>query len=183
MSEPGHNVEADRRDYEDQRFLNALAKVKGLNSEKAENAAAYKLVYDSLKDLGFTKQDVKFALELEEKDARQVIDTMARRIRIAKLLGHGLSRQFEMFDEDRTPIDERAYEEGLAAGKKRESATNPYDLSTEAGQKWQEGMNDGTAWINRDLAEQFEAAHGGANPFPDGDDDSGSNVVPMNAAE
>ena len=172
MAEPGHNVADDLRDYEDQKFLQAFAEVEQLNSEKAATARAFREVYDKLPG-GFTKDDMKFALELREKDAGQVIATMERRIRIAKLFGHGLARQFEMFDEDRTPIEERAYQEGLAVGKRRGEATNPYGIDSKAGQEWQRGVNDGNTWANRDLASQFEDEDGNAlikagdDPFPD----------------
>jgi hypothetical protein len=117
-------------------------------------------IYARLKNIGFTKADVKWAMELEEKDAGDVIATMQRRIRIAKMFGHGLARQIELFDTDRAPVEERAYEDGLAAGKLRKDNANPYGADSAAGQAWQRGFNDGTAFANKDLAAQFEEKSG-----------------------
>ncbi|MCV0371643.1 hypothetical protein [Filomicrobium sp.] len=146
----GHNSE--REQFEEQQFLNAYRQIKEHDSDMAGIKGEMSGVYDRIKNLGFTKADVKWAKELEDKDAGDIIATMQRRIRIARMFGHGLARQFDMFDEDRTPIEERAYEEGLAAGKLRKDATNPYGADSKAGQEWQRGLNDGHAFANKDLS-------------------------------
>lgn len=151
MTEIGHN--SDEQDQlAEQTFLRVFNEVKEGKSDIGERMADINEAYKSLKPHGYTKADIKFAMELEEKDAGDIIATMQRRIRIAKMFGHGLARQFDMFDEDRTPIEERAYEEGLAAGKLRKDATNPYGADSKAGQEWQRGLNDGHAFANKDLS-------------------------------
>jgi hypothetical protein len=152
----GHNQQTEREQWEEQQFLNGFRQIKEIRSDIAGAMGDAAGIYDRLKKIGFTKGDVKWAVELEEKDAGDIIATMQRRLRIAKMFGHGVARQFEMFDQDRAPIEDRAYEEGLAAGKLRKEATNPYGADSAAGQAWQRGMNDGTTFINKELAEQFE---------------------------
>ncbi len=155
------NGPSEREQYEEQVFLSVFREVKTGKSAIGEEMAEINEAYKRLKPVGFTKGDIKFAFELEDEDAPKVIATMQRRIRIAKIFGHGLARQVEMFAEDRTPIEERAYDEGLAAGKQRkEDASNPYGMDSGAGQAWQRGMNDGTAFANKDLAAQFETEDG-----------------------
>lgn len=149
----GHNVQSEREQFEEQTFLNAVRQINEIQSNIATEMGDAKDIYSRLKNIGFTKADVKWAMELEEKDAGDVIATMQRRIRIARMLGHGVARQFEMFGEDRTPLEDRAYDEGLAAGKLRKSAVNPYGMDSAAGQRWQQGLNDGTEFINRDLSD------------------------------
>lgn len=166
----GHNVQSEADMLKEQRFLNAVRQIKDFKSEIGEAMGEINEVYKSLKPLGFTKGDVKWAFELEEKDAGDVIATMQRRIKIAKMMGHGVARQFDMFDEDRTPLEDRAYEEGLAAGKMRKDANNPYGMDSPAGQRWQTGMNDGTAFANMDLSEAMDelikaSDDGDADPF------------------
>lgn len=160
----GHNVRDQKEMFAEQKFLNAVRQIKDFKSEIGEAMGEINEVYKSLKPLGFTKGDVKWAFELEEKDAGDVIATMQRRIKIAKMMGHGVARQFDMFDEDRTPLEDRAYDEGLAAGKMRKDAHNPYDMGSAAGQAWQRGLNDGTAFINQDLSDALDEPDG-ADPF------------------
>lgn len=165
--------EDERAQYEEQVFIRVFNSVKTGKSNIGEEMAEINEAYKRLKPVGFTKADIKWAFELEEKDSNEVIATMQRRIRIAKMLGHGLARQIELFDTDRAPIEERAYEEGLAAGKLRKANSNPYGADSPAGQAWQRGFNDGTAFANKELAAQFEDDDGkdelisGADPFED----------------
>lgn len=168
------NGQTEREMWEEQQFLNGLRQIKDIKTNIALEMGDAKEVYDRIKKAGgFTKSDVKWAIELEEKDAAEVIATMQRRIRIAKMLGHGVARQVEMF-EDRVPIEERAYQEGLAAGKLRKDMTNPYGLESPAGQAYQRGINDGTEFINKELAGQFEEGDGSELIKGDaGDDEPG----------
>lgn len=165
------NDQTEREQWEEQTFLNGLRHIKEIRSNIATEMGDAKDVYDRIKRAGgFTKGDIKWAIELEEKDAAEVIATMERRVRIAKMLGHGIARQIEMFSEDRTPIEDRAYDEGLAAGKMRKDGANPYGIDSAAGQAWQRGMNDGTAFANRDLLAQFETSETGSTERIAGDD-------------
>ncbi|WP_019170696.1 hypothetical protein [Pseudaminobacter salicylatoxidans] len=166
--------EDERAQYEEQVFIRVFNSVKTGKSNIGEEMAEINEAYKRLKPVGFTKADIKWAFELEEKDSNEVIATMQRRIRIAKILGHGLARQVELFDTDRAPIEERAYEEGLAAGKLRKGiGANPYDITSPAGQAWARGEADGNAFANKDLASLFEGDAGkdelisGADPFED----------------
>lgn len=152
------NEQSEREQWEEQQFLNGFRQIKNVRSNITAEMGDAKDIYDRLKKAGgFTKADIKWAFELEDKDAVEIIATMKRRLRIARMLGHGVARQIEMFDEDRTPLEDRAYDEGLAAGKQRkEDATNPWGMDSAAGQAWQRGMNDGTAFANKELADFFE---------------------------
>jgi hypothetical protein len=165
------NEASEREQFEEQRFLNAFRQIKGMKSEIGESMAEIKDIYKGLKPLGFTKGDITWAFELEEKDAGDIIATMQRRIRIAKMLGHGLARQIDLFGEDRTPLEDRAYDEGLAAGKLRKDMASPYGLDSEAGQAFQRGINDGTAFVNKDLSAQFDASDELIKAGDDGEDD------------
>lgn len=78
-AEPGHNIQDERAQFEEQTFLNVYREIKESKSEIGETMAAINEAYKRLKPLGFTKGDIKFAMELEEKDAGDVIATMRRR--------------------------------------------------------------------------------------------------------
>lgn len=154
----GHN--SDLVQFQDQVFLESLVAIKAKDSEIAAKSGELSGIYDRLKKCEWTKADIAWAKELQTKDAGEIVTTMERRLRIAKLLGHSVSRQFDMFDKDRAPIEDVAYEEGFADGAQRKPESGRYDLSTSAGQKYQAGHNDGTAFINKDLASQFESEDG-----------------------
>lgn len=144
-------AEATEKDrYSEQVFLKAMKSVRAGRSDIAETMGDLKDVYAKVKNYGFTKADVTWAIALDEKDSGEVLAEMQRRLKIAGFLGHTLARQVEMFP-DRTPLIDRAYAAGLANGKQRLGNVNPYDVGSEAGQSWQAGSNDGTAFINEDL--------------------------------
>lgn len=150
-----HNEKTPQELYEDQQFLKGFTDLKELRSEMAGTKGDMNAVYKRLKDLGWTKKDIEFALTLEEKDVGQVVADFERKIRIAKLFGHQVGRQLDLMDKDRTPQADRAYEEGMAAGRLRKSASNPYGPGSQEHQRWQEGFNEGNAFINKDLAAEI----------------------------
>jgi uncharacterized protein (UPF0335 family) len=160
----GHNEMTEEEQYAQQVFMKAMREVRDGKSEIAGIMGDLADVYAQAKHKGFTKADIKWALSLDTKDSAEVIQEMERRLKIAKWLGHGLARQVEMFP-DRTPVDERAYEMGLAAGKLRKPNQNPYDPGSAPGQQWQKGMNDGTEFINKDLEKIISSRQ--EDPFPD----------------
>lgn len=143
----------DNQSHEQGVFMDVFRNVRDGKSEIGDIMSGLKDEYGRLKNIGFTKADIKWAQELDEKDSGEIIATMKRRLRIAEWMGHSISRQMEMFDEDRTPLEERAAAEGLAAGKLRKDNANPYDMGSAAGQAWQKGFNDGTAFANQALAD------------------------------
>src|SRR5690242_15969174 len=77
--------EDERAQFEELTFLNVFAKVKDGKSASGEKMQEINEAYKRLKPVGFTKADIKWAFELEEKDSSEVIATMQRRIRIAKM--------------------------------------------------------------------------------------------------
>lgn len=153
-----HNTKTDQELYEEQKFLEGYAELKGLKSEMAGTKGDMGAIYKRLKDLGWTKKDIEFAVTLEDKDVGQVIADFERKIRIARMFGHRLGRQLDILDQDRTPQEDRAYEEGYANGRRRGSAANPYQPGSTEFQKWQQGMNAGTELANKDLSAAVQGA-------------------------
>lgn len=150
-----HNTKTEQELYEDQQFIKAFTEIKEMNSDMAGTKGDLNALYKRMKDMGgWTKKDFEFAKSLEDKDVGQVVADFERKIRIAKLFGHQLGRQLDMLDEDRTSQVDRAFEDGKAAGMLRKGTSNPYHPGTEQYQAWQNGNNEGTAFINKDLAAQ-----------------------------
>ena len=148
-----HNEKTEQEIYEEQQFLKNFLELKNLNSSMAGTKGDINAVYKRAKDMGgWTKKDFEFAKSLDDKDVGQVIADFERKIRIARLFGHQLGRQLELLDQDRTPEEDVAYEKGLAAGKLRKAATNPYQAGSVQFNRWQEGLAEGNAFINKDLS-------------------------------
>ncbi|WP_235972481.1 hypothetical protein [Brucella pseudogrignonensis] len=147
-----HNTKTEQELYEEQKFLEGFANLKSMESDMAGTKGDMNAEYKRLKDLGWSKKDYDFAKSLEDKDVGQVIADFERKLRIARMFGHQLGRQLDILDKDRTPQEDRAYDEGFAAGRRRKSATNPYQPGSQEFQNWQKGMNDGTELANKDLS-------------------------------
>ncbi|MEN5275812.1 hypothetical protein ABE527_02570 [Brucella sp. TWI432] len=158
MKMKDHNQKTEQELYEEQQFLKGFTELKDHGSKMAGTKGDMNAVYKRLKDIGWTKKDVEFAKTLEDKDVGQVIADFERKIRIAKMFGHQLGRQLDMLDADRTPQEDRAYEEGFAVGRQRKSTGNPYQPGSGEGQRWQQGVNDGTELANKDLSGAMQEA-------------------------
>ncbi len=134
-------------------FLREFTALQEAETEMAEQKGVLSGVYKRLENAGFTKDDVRWAKDLQKKNVSEVVATMKRRLAIATIMGHAIGRQMEMFDNDRTPLEDAAYLEGLGAGRLRKQNHNHYGMETLAGQAWQKGFNDGTAEVNAALSE------------------------------
>lgn len=105
---------------------------------------------------------------------------LRRRAEIASWFALPVNFQPDMFT-DRMPLDDRAYEEGVAAGLQGKDPTAPYDAASQAGQRWLEGWHEGQRQMREDLeaamskrnAEKVAAADelisGHDDPFADTD--------------
>lgn len=147
----GHNSGLDPA--QERAFIREFGAIKEAEAEMAEQKGVLSGVYKRLENAGFTKDDVKWAKDLEKKNVSEVVATMRRRIAIATIMGHAVGRQMDIFEKDRTPLEDAAYLEGLGAGRMRKANANPYGMETAAGQNWQKGFNEGTAEANQALAE------------------------------
>lgn len=171
-----HNTKTEQELYEEQKFLDGFSAIKGLDSEMAGIKGDMGAQYKILKDLGWSKKDVEFAKSLEDKDVGQIISDFERKLRIARMFGHQLGRQLDLLDKDRTPQEDRAYEEGYSAGRRRQSKTNPYHPGSAEGQNWEKGIREGNELANRDLAaamagDEVSGEGGSEDNHPEDNDD------------
>ncbi|MEF2073515.1 hypothetical protein [Consotaella aegiceratis] len=93
------------------------------------------------------------------------------------ILGHGLDPEqrdlFRVAPGARTPLDERAYEDGLRAGRLgMGTEENPHAAGTEAYEKWMQGFHQGTADRNAILAMEADELIEGPGHDEDLDDES-----------
>ena len=69
--------------------------------------------------------------------------------RVAQYLAHPIGRQLSLFDKDRTPAVEVAFEEGKTASLSNHPAKPPHDASTPQGQAWLKGHAAGQEIIGK----------------------------------
>lgn len=134
--------------YEGQQTIKAVQRIEKLVSRQAGHRGELKAEYDRVGEFGYTKDDIKWLRKAKDTPANEIVQTLERRMKLARLFGLGIASQLDLFPDRRTK-EEQAYEEGQAAGRLRGNASNPYDGP--AGQSWQRGFNDGTQYINAEL--------------------------------
>lgn len=138
-------------------FLQGFLELRQLKEDAASVAGEASQFFKRMKRYGFTKADFAWAAELNEKNAAEIVETMERRLRIARWFRHEVVAQIDMFEgPDRTPAADRAFNAGYSAAVTRADTRNPHDESTEQGQAWARGYSDGTALINQQLADELD---------------------------
>lgn len=175
----GHNG-TGLDDNQEKVFIREFSALKAAESSMAGTKGEMNGSYKRLEQAGFTKDHIKWAQTLEKSNVSEIIRDLRMKIAIAKLMGHAAGRQLDLID-DRTPLEDQAYLEGLAAGKLGRDATNPYGMETVAGQAWQRGMNEGNVLRNAALNEALnggqespEIIRGPGETGDGGDDDASS---------
>jgi hypothetical protein len=134
-------------------FIREFQNIQDAETDMAEKKGAMSGIYKRLESAGFSKDHITFAKTLTKKNVAEVIADFTMKIAICRIMGHAAGRQLDMLDKDRTPIEDMAYGDGLAAGKLGKAPANPYGMETMAGQRWQQGMSDGNAFRNQALNE------------------------------
>lgn len=144
---PGSNSKPTLSDNEKRAsFLHFNQQITGL---RAKMNAAKKLLddaYTEAKAAGFAKKKFEIAASLGDVKGELKIKSEVRdRLEVARWLGHPLGAQMDLFDEpDRTPIVDRAYEEGKTdsmSGKPRNPAAK-YSPDTDAWRAYCAGFDD-----------------------------------------
>jgi hypothetical protein len=127
-----------------------LETIRGLKSKLETANSNLRAAYKKAKADGFEKSDFEYAFQLEAKegglDPEKEAKTkarIARNLTIAKFLGSALGTQLDFFLEpDRTPAVETAYDEGVQASMKGETAKPGYDPSTPQHAEYMRGYHD-----------------------------------------
>ncbi|MCW2309696.1 ribosome modulation factor [Rhodobium gokarnense] len=116
---------------------------------------------------------LEFCAKLQKaKKPHEVVQHLKNKILYAGYLGLDLPRHFDLFDEpkeDRTPIEDKAHEDGLRAGLQDDvPEANPHDPTSATGQSWLRGFHAGTAQRKQILEMQAEVIKGEGD---EGDDE------------
>lgn len=128
-------------------FFNHKSQYEKALEAKKKADATLKVVCKQIKAEGTKLDDIKTAIRLEEPEGEAELRAqIEREIRVARWVGLPLGTQLSLLDEiDRTPIDERAFEEGKRAGLKGQVASPPSSYAGDTMQKWMDGWSAGQA--------------------------------------
>ena len=119
-------------------WVQLTAKQKALDKQWTDAKAA-------LKADGYKIIQMQIADDLggSPKQEAKVHAAVRDRLQVAQWVGHPMGAQLDMFSEpDRTPAEDRAYDEGKQASMENKPRKPPYDPSLPQHQKWLEGYGD-----------------------------------------
>jgi ribosome modulation factor len=147
-AKPGHNS-SGLTDDQVQALTRQHSEKRAHLLELEKTAKANRMNFDKVikSDLGAKGlADIKLLAELEtEEGETKFKEEMERQARVARWAGLHVGMQGSLFDEDRRPIADRAYEEGKRAGLAGKDAKPPHAPGTEAHNEWMRGWHDGQA--------------------------------------
>ncbi|WP_269581917.1 hypothetical protein [Roseibium sp. Sym1] len=149
----GHNSEVtlSEEDIETLTRQHKQGYEKVLSAKKAAEAVFKNYCKQIKTDLGPKGlADIKVLIDLETPEGEQKFkDEMDRLMRCARWAGMPLNMQGTLFDEDRVPADERAFQEGKIAGQEGKTLKPPFDPGTAEYEKYTEGWHAGQASITK----------------------------------
>lgn len=140
-----------------------LSKIMRSAEDLASANGQHRNVLKTAEAKGVDLKAAKLALQVRKSDDPEAfVASLRNTLDYCVILGIGLTReQLELFptaSDPRTPLEDRAYEDGLRAGRLALSTDeNPHHPSVEAHAKWMNGFHQGTADRNALLA--LEAEH------------------------
>ncbi len=128
-------------------FLSDKEKYAKATERQKKATADVRNIAKQIKADGFTLRQVKLAIQLEspegEADFRSLV---ANDLLAAQYAGAAIGSQLQLFleDADRTPLADRAFDEGVQASLAGKTANPPYDPSTEAFSRFLDGFHSTT---------------------------------------
>lgn len=139
-------------------FFNHKKQYEKALAVKKKADADFKVVCKLLKAEGTKLSDVKLAIELEDPEASgEMRARLERELRVARWVGAPVGTQFSLLDEvDRTPIDERTFEDGKRAGLKGEPATPPKHTPGNLISHWMGGHHEGQTILAGRIKQQHD---------------------------
>lgn len=143
MSDPKHNISRD-----DAFVLFNLSRVEEFQHKKNSSNGEYVSRLEMAEANGLDKWAIKEALKIKKSgEVTLTVQRLQALMRYLRLLGIPLqAAQLEMFETapQSQPGEEKAYEQGFGTAMLGESHhDNPHDVSTDFGQAWLRGWNEG----------------------------------------
>lgn len=144
---PGHNsgLTDDQRQALTRQLM---AKYQNALQDKKDADAALRNLTRTIKsDLGERGlKNIKLLIQLETDDGETKFrEEMEESAMVARWAGLPIGAQGNLFDEDRRPIEERAFEEGKSAGMSGKDAKPPYAPGHVGYDAWLRGWHEAQA--------------------------------------
>ncbi|MCX5569624.1 hypothetical protein [Kaistia nematophila] len=137
-----------------------LSQIRRAQEEAASASGTARAALSKAEGKGINLPAAKRALKIVKTGkAEDFVVEMQELLRYLNILGVGIKKaQLDLFETATTlaPIDEKAFDDGLRAGRLGEAADNPHDLTTAAGQQWIKGHYQGSEERQRVIAMQAE---------------------------
>lgn len=155
MADMGHNSQLTDKERRALR-MHHIRLVQAAEAKVAEARAVKTQLRTEAKKDGFKKLEIDAGVRLLELDDESIfIDEIRELYGIAEDFGILPKDQADLF-QDRRPIEERAYDEGLAAALAGRDRNAPYGVDSGAGQEWLRGWDDGQAEMRDQLQSAME---------------------------
>ncbi len=116
-----------------------------------------KVVKSDLGEHGMVQIKLLQQLQTEEGE-KKFREEMEAKATAARWAGLPIGAQGNLFDEDRRPIEEKAYEEGKSAGMAGKTANPPYSPGTPAYDRFMEGWHAGQAVLAQGFKKTKDSA-------------------------
>lgn len=154
-AEAGHNSELTLAEWRALHFHH----FRRIEDQKAAVKAAQaelKTLRKAAKADGCVMADLDYMARCADLEDPEIVpEEIRRRAEIASWFALPVNYQPDMF-VDRAPIDDRAFEEGKAAGLRGKNPEAPYDAASKAGQEWLRGWHEGQRIMRDDLQSAME---------------------------
>jgi ribosome modulation factor len=128
-------------------FLNDKERYAKAVERQKKAAKEVREISKTIKEDGFSLRQIQLAIRLETPEGEAEFRSLvANDLLAAQYAGAQIGSQLQLFleDVDRTPLSERAFNEGVQASLAAKSANPPYDPSTEAHSRWLDGYHSTT---------------------------------------
>lgn len=142
LASAGHN---ESEDAIRENFLQHLNEWRQTDAKQKVLDKQWKDVKAALKADGHKVIQMQIAQSLSgsAKKEAKIYGEVEDRLKVARYIGHKLGNQYDLFAQpDRTPGDERWYDEGKQASMENKPKSPPHAPGTVAYSKWMEGYAD-----------------------------------------
>lgn len=157
----GHNAQSSDLTDDERRALTFQHKrhyEEALATKKAADAALKNVCKKAKAECGdHAVADIKDLIVMDEPAGELALRAeVERKLRVARWSNAPMGTQFGLFDPDRTPAVDRAFEEGKKAGMEGKSCAPPHDASVPQYKQWMDGWNEGQAILQTAMAKQMK---------------------------
>jgi uncharacterized protein (UPF0335 family) len=147
-----------------------LHEISELEADKKAIADDIKTVKGELEAQGFTKDAIKFAMKVRADSDGKLAQQRRAEAEVARFLNSPIGFEPEL-PLDRTPVVDKAFNEGELAGAAGLTCTAPYPTGAETEQAWLRGWHQGQAIIMTAFKKIEAKAAADAPADADGDED------------